>query len=189
MNQFVQVEVLDPEEAARRLAEQQAAQETRERARLAAENRAKGYAKPSPGDHLYVMSARGIPQRSRAGCTFNHDKRVEVVVVEDGQPIGPTMDGATHTGGYSVDVNGAEMILADNALSVTTQGATEFDASELRKQLAAKDAEIERLKATHARELRDARMGAKDTGDGRPARLDAARKVKGGTDPDFGADK
>lgn len=190
MNQFVQVEVLDPEEAARRLTEQQAAQEARERSRLAAENRARGSAKPTPGDRLYVMSARGIPQRSRAGCAFNHDKRTEVLVVEDGQPTGAVMDGATHTGRYTVDVNGAEMILADNALTVTTQGATDFDASELRKQLASKDAEIDRLKAQHARDLREARMSAKDTGDGRPARLDAARRVKGGgSDPDFGADK
>lgn len=182
MPQYMQVEVMDPEEAARKLEAQQAELVVKEQTRLAAKNRAAGLDKPEPGDRLYVTSARGIPQRSRAGCLFKDSERTEVLVVEDGGAVGPT------PAGFSITAASAEMILDDNALTVTSKGATDFDASELRKQLASRDAEIDRLKADHARALREARMGAKDPGDGSPGRLMAARKVKG-NDPDFGGDK
>lgn len=189
MPQLMQVEIMDPEEAARLLEAKTVENAAKERARLAAANRAAGLAKPEPGDRLYVTTARGIPRRSRAACVFNENGKTEVIVVADGEETGPVMDGDKHTGTYKVNTHGAEMILGDNALTVTAQNAQEVDAADLRRQLAAKDAEIERLKTDHARQLREARQSAKDAGDGSPQRLIAARKAAKSSDPDFGGDK
>lgn len=190
MPQLMQVEIMDPEEAARLLEAKTAENAAKERARLATANRAAGLAKPEPGDRLYVTTARGIPRRSRAACLFTELAKTEVQVVTDDQPTGPVMNGDKPTGAYTVHVHGAEMILNDNSLTVTSQNAQEVDASDLRRQIAAKDAEIERLKSDHARQLREARQSAKDTGDGSPQRLIAQRKAKTGlNDPDFGGDK
>lgn len=189
MPQLMQVEIMDPEEAARLLEAKTAENAAKERARLAAANRAAGLAKPEPGDRLYVATARGIPRRSRAACLFTEFGKTEVQVVTDDQPIGPVMAGDKVVA-YTVTVHGAEMILSDSSLTVTAQNAQEVDASDLRRQLAAKDAEIERLKTDHARQLREARQGARDAGDGSPQRLIAQRKAKAGlNDPDFGGDK
>lgn len=188
MPQMMQVEMMDPEEAQRLLEAKQAENEAKERTRLATQNRLAGHAKPEPGDRLYVTTARGIPQRSRAGCLFKETARTEIQVAGEGDTVGPVLDDKGQpTGGYIVAVHGAEMIIADTGLNVTALGHEAFDAAEMRKTIAAKDAEIERLRSDNARILREARQGAKDPGDGSPSRLAAARKAKAGlTDPDGG---
>lgn len=187
MPQLMQVEIMDPEEAARLLEAKSAENAAKERARLAAANRALGLPEPKPGDRLYVTTARGIPRRSRAACLFSELGKTEVRVVSEDQPTGPVMDGDKHTGVFAVHAHGAEMILNDSSLTVTAQNAQEVDASDLRRQLAAKDAEIERLKTDHARQLREARQSARDAGDGSPQRLIAQRKANAKlSDPDFG---
>ncbi len=186
MASTIQLEIPTTEEAAAQLERERVSNERRERERLAAANRAAGYADPEPGARLYVTTARGIPRRSRAGCTFTDSDRTLVLVVGDDHPVGRIKDDkGAEIGGFWVHAHGAEMILADNALTVATQNATEAEASDMRKQLAAKDAEIVALKAEHARALREARMAAKDDPNGGPARLRAARGVKS-NDPEFG---
>lgn len=185
----IELEIPTQEEAAAKLEAERVANEAKERARQAAENRAAGIEEPKPGTRLFVTTARGIARRSRAGCTFHSEGKELVLVVDEHHPVGRIKDDAgKELGGWWVNAYGAETILADTGLNVTSQGATEADASDLRKQLAAKDAELAALKAEHHRVLRDARMGAKDTGDGSPARLLAARKARmgAGPDPDFG---
>lgn len=178
MASTIQLEIPTQEEAAAKLEADRLHNEARERARLAAVNRATGISEPKPGDRLYVTTARGIPQRSRAGCHFRETAKSTVLVVDEAESIGPIMEGDKPTGGYRVHAHGAEMILADTGLNVNAQGATEVEASDLRKVVAAKDAEIAALKTEHARQLRDARMAAKDDPNGGPARLRAARGVK-----------
>ena len=173
----MQVEIMDPEEAARLLEVKRLENEAKERAKVAATNRAAGHADPKAGDRLYV-SCKGMKRRSRAGCTFSDETRTLVTIVADDEEVGPVLEGDKPTGAYRVHAAGAELILADNALSVNAQNAQEADASDLRKQLVAMDAEIERLKADHARALREARMSAKDAGDGSPSRLIAQRKAR-----------
>lgn len=185
MASTIQLEIPTQEEAAAKLEAERLHNEARERARLAAANRSTGLSEPKPGDRLYVTTARGIPQRSRAGCHFRETAKSAVLVVEDTEPTGPILEGDKPTGGYRVHVHGAEMILADTGLNVNAQGATEVEASDLRKALAAKDAELVALKAEHARQMREARMTAKDDPNGGPSRLRAARGVKA-PDAEFG---
>jgi hypothetical protein len=168
---LLQVEVMDPEEAAAKLIKQQAENEAKERARLAGANRGKGHAAPEPGDRLYVSTARGIKRRSRAGVTFFEERKVEVLVVADGE--------ALDQGGEVKQVYpaGAEMILADDALNTNAPGATESEAIALRQENESLRAALATATAEAAR-LRDARRGAKDTGDGAPARLRAAAAAK-----------
>ena len=187
MPQLMQVEIMDPEEAQRLLESKRAENEAKERARLAAANRLAGHPEPKPGDRMYVSPARGLKMRSRARCHFTDAARSTVVVVADTDPTGPILDGDKPTGNYTVHADGAELILADDALTVTYKDADAFDAAESRRQIASRDQEIERLKAENARILREARMGAKDSGDGAPSRLAAQRKAKAGLpDPEFG---
>lgn len=181
MSSLLQLEVLEPAELQAKYAAEQVANEAKERARLAASNRSAGTAQPQPGDRLYVTTMRGIPQRFRAGVLFKADTRTAVVVVDDADPTGYSEATKLH----AVHAHAAEMILADSSLTVSTQGATEADASELRKALASKDAEIAALKADHARALREARQGAKDDPNGGPSRLRAARGVRA-PEADFG---
>lgn len=168
----MQLHVMTPEEQAAQHAAVMAENETRERVRVARLNREKGYAEPKPGDRLYVSSGRGIKVRSRAGVSFNELERTEVYVYAEGDDPPP--------GVKAVTVHGAELILADAALNVTGRSATDAEAADLRRQLADRDSENARLKAENARLLREARMGAKDAGDGSPQRLMAARRVKAG---------
>lgn len=183
MPQLMQVEIMDPEEQQKLLASKQAENEAKERARVAAANRAAGHAEPKPGDRLYVTTMRGIPQRSRAGCLFKETARTEVAVVADGETLGAVVDDKGQpTGAYTVSPAGAELILADTGLNVNALGHEAFDAAELRKVVAQKDAELDALR----KELRAARQGAKDAGDGSPQRLIAQRKAKGSSDPGFG---
>lgn len=175
----MQLHVMDPEEQAARHAEVMAANEAKDRARVARENRAKGFAEPKPGDRLYVSSGRGIKVRSRAGISFNEIERTEVHVIAEGEdpPVGVK----------SVTPAGAELILADPSLNVMGRSATDAEAADLRKTLADRDSELVKLKAENARLLREARMGARESDTGSPNRLIAARKERARQgDPEFG---
>lgn len=167
---LIQVEVMDPEEAAAKLAANQVANEAKERDRLAASNRARGITAPAPGDKLYVRTAKGIKRRSRAGVVFHEDHKIEVTVV----------DADTTSGANQVSVHGAEMILADDALNVNAPSATDSELTAARQELETAKAALAASQAENAR-LRAARMNAPESKDGRPTRLiaaDAARKGK-----------
>ena len=169
------IKILTPEEMAAAHAEVIDLNERKERARVAGENRARGFPEPQPGDRLYVTSGRGLRQRTRAGIAFNDLAPTEVVVVGELDDRPPN----------SVTVSGAELILNDTALNVRGRNATDVEVSDLRRQVADRDAELATLRAENARILREARMASKDPGDGSPARLQAARKARAGL-PDEG---
>lgn len=180
MNQpanMMQIAVPTSEEVEAMHAEVREGNARKERARVAAANRAAGFPVPQPGDRLFVTSGRGLKLRARAGIAFNDLTPVEVLVIGelDDPPAGVRC----------VTVSGAEAILNDSALNVRGRNSTDAEVHGLRRELADRDAEIERLRAENARVLREARMGAKDAGDGSPARLTAARKAsKNLTDPE-----
>lgn len=142
----------------------------KERARVAAANRKKGFPEPQPGDRLFVTSGRGIKQRSRAGIAFGEQQPTEVHVIGefDERPAGVK----------SATVHEAETILNDSALNVRGRNATDAEAADLRRQVADRDSEIEKLKSENARIIREARMAAKDDPNGGPSRLRAARQAK-----------
>jgi len=186
----IELEIPTQEEMAAKMSAELAANAEAEKRRLAAENRLASRSKPEPGDRFYVTTAIR-PGRSRAGCMFSPDKRTEVRVAEPGDTIGPmrALPGGDITH-YVVDQHGAEMILADNALSLSIVSATEVDVADLRRQLALKDQELEQARAENARILREARQSAPDRGDGSPQRLMAARKAGKANDPEgFGGGK
>lgn len=177
--QPIQTNIMDPEEQAAFHAAVLAENEAKDRARTAAANRRAGHPEPRPGDRLYVMPAAGLRQRCRAGVLFRERVKAEVLVLADGEQPQP--------GTVGVSVAGAELILADDSLSVITKSETSADAAALRTQLADRDAEIARLKAENARILREARARAQDDPNGGPARLRAARDAKTRIiDPEFG---
>jgi hypothetical protein len=144
------------------------------RAKLAADNRAAGKAEPRPGDVLYVTPARGIKFRGRAGLRFTDAERTKVVVLEE--------DATAKPGEVGVSVDGAEQILGDDSLVVFQTAAAAGDALALRAQLDARESELEAARSEIARLRAEARRGAKDPGDGTPARLRAAAAVKGPKD-------
>lgn len=162
----VQLQVMDPEEAAARQAQILADNEARERRRLAAANRAAGHAKPDPGVVLYVESARGV--RGRARHRFQAGVRAPITVVGPDDELKPGC----------VREHEAELILADMGLLVGARNATEVEAGQLRAVIAQQEAELEKLRSDNARYVREARRGAKDDGQGGPARLRAADKAR-----------
>jgi hypothetical protein len=168
--QPIQTNIMDPEEQAAFHATVLAENEVRERARVAARNRAAGHAKPCPGDRLYVMPAAGLRQRCRAGVLFLDRVKAEVVVLEDGVTPEP--------GTVGVPVHGAELILADDSLNVITKSETSAEAAALRTQVADRDAELAKLKAENARLLREARQRAPEDPSGGPGRLRAQREAR-----------
>lgn len=180
--QTVQVEVLTSEEQAVRQAEIMAANERRDRERVAAKNRAAGHAKPEPGDRLYVTTMRGISRRGRAGIRFSQEARTELLVVDN------DIDkrGELPAGVVIVTVDGAEAILHDDALNVSTRPATEAEAADLRSTLADRDSELAAARAELATLRREARQAAPPDPQGGPARLRAQRKVPGGDPDGFG---
>lgn len=184
MASSIQMEIMTADEHAAKLAQVAAENEAAEKVRLATDNRIAMRPKPEPGDRFYVTTLVR-PGRSRAGCMFLPDRRTEVRVVAAGEKLGPVLEGDKIVA-YTTDANGAEMILADSALSMNISSAAEVDSSELRRQLAVKEQEIERMRADHARMLREARQAAPASADGRPERLLAARKAGKGADPEFG---
>lgn len=175
--QTVQLEVLSTEEQAQRHAQEMARNDHRERERVAAKNRLNGHAKPEPGDRLWVTTARGIPRRGRAGIRFTQDARTELVVV----PNDPDLRGEVPPGVTPVTVDGAEAILHDSDLNVSSRPATDAEAADLRGQLADRDARIAEQAKEIARLKAEARKDAPPDPNGGPARLRAARKV---ADPD-----
>lgn len=142
--------------------------ELRERARTAAANRRAGHPEPHPGDRLYVLPARGLKQRCRAGILFVESGKRELLVVADDATVEPGQ----------VTVSGAEQIFADPALTVMSRSETAADAAALRTQVADRDAEIVALKARLALAERSARQAAKDDPNGGPARLRAGAKAR-----------
>jgi len=185
----IELEIPTQEEMAAKMAAELASNAEAEKRRLAAENRLASRSKPEPGDRFYVTTAIR-PGRSRAGCMFTPDKRTEVRVAEPGDKLGVFQDESGKITHYVVDQHGAEMILADNALSLSIVSATEVDVADLRRQLALKDQELEQARAENARILREARQSAPDRGDGSPQRLMAARKAGKASDPEgFGGGK
>ena len=175
--QHLQVEVLNSEEQAQRHEQVMAANEKRERERIAAKNRLNGHAKPEPGDRLWVTTMRGIPRRGRAGIRFTQDGRTELLVV----PNDPELRGEIPSGVTPVTVDGAEAILHDSDLNVSSRPATDAEAADLRSQLADRDARIAEQAKEIARLKAEARQAAVPDPSGSPARLRAARKV---TDPE-----
>lgn len=175
--QTVQVEVLTTEEQAAKHAAIMTANERRDRERTAAKNRAAGHAKPEPGDRLYVTTMRGIARRGRAGIRFMTEARTELIVVDDD----PDLRGEVPPGVVPVTVDGAEAVLADDALNVSTRPATDAEAADLRTQLADRDARLAEAQKEIDRLRREARQAAPTDPNGGPARLRAARKVQ---DPD-----
>lgn len=175
--QTVQLEVLSAEELAGKHIAIMADNERRERERVAAKNRATGHAKPEPGDRLWVTTMRGISRRGRAGIRFTQEARTELLVVDND----PDKRGDIPAGAVTVTVDGAEAILHDDALNVSTRPATDAEAADLRSQLADRDSQLATARAEIERLKREARQAAQPDPQGGPARLRAARKV---TDPD-----
>lgn len=171
--------MIDQDEAAALHARVLSENEVKERIRVAAENRAAGKRRPEPGDHLFVEAARGLPakRRARAGIVFFEGRRRDLLVVGEDDTVGQDQ----------IRVHQAEIILSDPDLVVGSQGASENEASGLRAELARKETELAQLRADNARYVRDARLAAKDDGQGGPARLRAAAKARGEKpDPDDG---
>lgn len=177
--QTVQVEVLTHEEQVAKQAAIMAANEQRDRDRVAAKNRSAGHKKPEPGDRLYVTTMRGIARRGRSGIRFSQEARTELLVVDND----PDKRGDVPSAAVTVTVDGAEAILHDDALNVSGRPATEAEASDLRSQLEARDAELATVRAELAAARREARQAATPDPQGGPARLRAQRKVPG-SDPD-----
>lgn len=175
--QTVQVEVLTVEEQAAKHAAIMAANERRELERVAARNRAAGHAKPEVGDRLYVTTMRGIARRGRAGIRFMQEARTTLLVVDND----PDKRGEVPAGVHPVTVDGAEAILHDDALNVSTRPATDAEATDLRAQVADRESELTAARAEIERLRREARQAATPDPQGGPARLRAQRKV---TDPD-----
>jgi hypothetical protein len=175
--QTVQVEVLEPEEQALKHARIMRENDARARERVAAENRKAGHAKPEPGDRLYVTTMRGISRRGRAGVRFAQEARTELLVVDND----PDKRGDVPGGATTVTVDGAEAILADDALNVSTRPATDAEAADLRSQLADRESELAAARTEIERLKREARQAAPPDPQGGPSRLRAARKI---TDPE-----
>lgn len=172
--QTVQIEVLTTEEQSAKNAAIMAENERIERERIAATNRSAGHRKPEPGDRLWVTTQRGLPRRGRAGVLFVEDRRTELFVIGGDHTAAPE-------GAIGVSVEAAERILADTALNVSTRPATDAEASSLRSQLAERESELAAARSEIDRLKREARQAAPADPQGRPARLNAARKV---ADPD-----
>lgn len=176
-----QFAVPDPEEQARQHAEVVARNEAKERARIAAANRAAGHAEPKPGDRLYVsLALRDIKSRSRAGVTFEEGKRTEVLVVdvEDTETARADLAARHKAGDKVASVAGAELILADTGLNVRPISADDVDAGELRAQLARMTAERDQARQDYQRAIAEARRAAPESTDGSPSKLRAADKAR-----------
>lgn len=171
----------------------------RERRRLRQANAEKGFEEPVPGSVLHVQLDGSVSRRTRAGIRFEKGKRVGVLVVDADQAkivevtkkleagvqvAGELADAileAKAKGFYVTSPEGAERIIEDDSLHVYEQPMSEQDAGELKAQLETKESENKALREEVTRlqgALRAARMGAKDSGDGAPVRLQAAAKVR-----------
>jgi len=187
---LLQLHIPTPEEQAAQVEKARADDVLNQIAKRAARNRKAQLPEPKPGDRLYVQLQVGIAQRSRAGVVFQARKRTVVEVVEADAPP----DGRCPGVGVDACVTPAqaEEILEDTALSVGARSGGEVDGAKLRDENERLMAENNEMRA----KLREARMNAKDSGDGKPARLAAARATgiapptpHRGKDDDFGGEK
>lgn len=124
--------------------------------RLAESNRAKGIAPPEDGGKIFVSTAKGIPNRRRAGLDFSSTDRREVTISMDAPR--EEFDKLRKGGAYVVDAKGYEEICADDGLVVFSQ------VSSVRvEENAALSEERDRLLAENAKlrqELLEMRDGA-----------------------------
>lgn len=177
--------------------------EQRERRRVCAANREAGLAQPRPGDKMHVsIGDRALLRRTRAGIGFEGNgvrKTVEVTDLTDQEVTARQAEGKD-----VVNIWGAERILADSievggVLAINQRQAPPEELDSVRRANAALEEE-NRVMREDLRKLREARQGAKDAGDGSPARLQAQREAKAAidaerakapkasADPDFGKD-
>lgn len=184
--QSVQLQMMDPEELAAHNAAVLVENERKARARLAADNRRKGHAKPQAGDRMFVVLAdRTIKRRSRASVLFTPDRRTCCVVAD--VPEEMKIEPGSGIDAY-ITPDQAEQILGDNALVVHAMPIAEADSMADRQTIAKLQAELAASRAESAR-LRSARQAAEDPGDGSPGRLKAAAKARGAAPDDFGGGK
>jgi hypothetical protein len=142
-----------PGEIARQRADEQLAMEMDARDNLARENRKAGKPSPTPGDKLYVATARGIKQRARAGLQFSQQPAEVTVIDASDEAVAEKQK----SGAYVVNPWGAEQILADSNGKATGlvlfQGKERADADVTKMSdtaLEAAAAELARRKAAPA---------------------------------------
>lgn len=150
--------------------------QVRERARVAKANRASGHPLPQVGGKMFVSIAdRTLMRRSRAGIRFEGKgarTTVSVINATDEEIKVKQTEGQD-----VVNVWGAEQILADDALNINQRAVAPEELEEVKRENAALEEE-NRAMREDLRKLREARQGAKDEGDGAPARLLAQREAK-----------
>lgn len=152
--------------------------EARERRRVVKANRAAGHPAPRVGDKLYVsIGDRTLMRRSRAGLRFEGKGQRKTVEVVDATDEEIKVMQAEPNSQDVVNVWGAEQILADEALSINQRAIAPEELDEVRRRNDALEEENRTMREEN-RKLREARQGAKDEGDGAPARLIAQREAK-----------
>lgn len=150
----------------------------RERIRIRRDNDKKGHAEPVPGTTLYVQLDGSVTKRNRSGIRFERGQQVSVTVIDADDAETKAQQ---ETGKLVVNVYGAERILEDSALHVYAQPTVEHDVEALKTRNSALEEELRVTRADRDelhKTIRDARMGAKDAGDGKPARLQAAAAAR-----------
>ncbi len=149
----------------------------RELLRIRRDNAKRGHAEPVQGTTLYVQLDGSVSRRRRAGIGFERGQQVAVEVVS---ATDEEVKAIQATGKNVVNVYGAEQILEDNALHVYAQPMADIGIEALKQSHASLEEELRVTRAERddlQAKIRDARMTAKDPGDGRPGRLAAAAKV------------
>lgn len=151
----------------------------RERLRRARDNRRRGHEEPREGAVMFVSLDRTIEARRRAGVRFERGHRAKVLVIDASDAdIAKILESGNLPEGADgvVNIDGAEQILADDALVVHQSAAGAEDALQLRRENEALATEAARLREEIA-SLRSARMGAGPSTHGEPSRLNAAREA------------
>lgn len=152
--------------------------EVRERLRLRQANKAKGHDEPKPGDVLHVQLDGSVSRRGRAGIRFERGARVELKVIEGTEE---EVAAEQRAGKAVISVLGAERIFEDSALHVFSTPMSADEVADLRAANLALEEELRETKAERdelSAKMRQARMSAPESPDGRPTRLAAAREVK-----------
>lgn len=152
--------------------------EARERRRVAKTNREAGHPAPRVGDKMFVsIGDRTLMRRSRAGIRFEGKGQRKTVSIIDATDDEIKVLQAEPNSQDVVNVWGAEQILADEALSINQRAIAPEELDEVKRRNDALEEE-NRAMREDLRKLREARQGAKDDGDGAPARLIAQREAK-----------
>lgn len=164
----------------------------RARIMLRRANQKKGHTQPRPGDRYHVQLDRTIKARTRAGLRFESGSRAPVEVVDGSED---EVKLAQQAGHRVVTRHGMDRILGDDMLHVYDAPMRDADVVELKAKLAQAGERATLLEQENERILRmvrDARMAAKDSEDGSPSRLLAARKAReaagGSAEVKFGAE-